>query len=278
MLGANHLTLQSIRLKGPKEWVPNHSGFLFVLPSEGSGKYVGGSITQNLARGDVHVSSGSAKGRFSAPKRGEIVLLSFAVQMEHLFPLLAAEEIPLLNHVTNGFTSPKLFPAAGQVARECHRLVKGVPASASLAARSQLLRAAIVVLGDEFKAARRRWVGTAGADQKIDRMLEGVSSQELLSVTVEDLAARLGCTRRHLNRLFHQRFGFSIAALRMEMRMLKAACLLRNPDAKVSIVAEECGFNHLGLFNACFKKRFSISPGAWREAGSDDGRQAPEEL
>ena len=62
MLGANHLTLQSIRLKGPKEWVPNHSGFLFVLPSEGSGKYVGGSITQSLARGDVHVSSGSAKG------------------------------------------------------------------------------------------------------------------------------------------------------------------------------------------------------------------------
>jgi hypothetical protein len=31
-------------------------------------------------------------------------------------------------------------------------------------------------------------------------------------------------------------------------------------------VAEDCGFNHLGLFNTCFKRRFGTSPGQWRKA------------
>ena len=49
------------------------------------------------------------------------------------------------------------------------------------------------------------------------------------------------------------------------MRLLKAISLLRDIDAKVINVAEQCGFNHLGLFNTCFKKRFGISPGRWRK-------------
>ncbi len=31
--------------------------------------------------------------------------------------------------------------------------------------------------------------------------------------------------------------------------------------SKVINVATQCGFNHLGLFNTCFKRRFGISPG-----------------
>ena len=50
----------------------------------------------------------------------------------------------------------------------------------------------------------------------------------------------------------------------MEMRLLKAVTLLRDPDSKIINVAEECGFNHLGQFNASFKRRFAISPGQWR--------------
>jgi AraC-like DNA-binding protein len=92
-----------------------------------------------------------------------------------------------------------------------------------------------------------------------------LSSQEILELSVGDLAAKFGCSRRHLNRLFHDHFGVSVAALKMEMRLLKAASLLRGPDAKVINVAEQCGFNHLGLFNTCFKRRFGTSPGQWRK-------------
>ena len=41
--------------------------------------------------------------------------------------------------------------------------------------------------------------------------------------------------------------------------------LLRDPDAKIIRVAEDCGFNQVGLFNICFKRRFGTSPGQWRK-------------
>jgi len=99
------------------------------------------------------------------------------------------------------------------------------------------------------------------------QVFEKLSSAELLNLSVDDLAVRFSCSRRHLNRLFHQHFGLSITSLRMEIRLLKAVSLLRNPQAKVINVAEQCGFNHLGLFNTCFKRRFGVSPGQWRKSG-----------
>jgi transcriptional regulator GlxA family with amidase domain len=105
-------------------------------------------------------------------------------------------------------------------------------------------------------------------------VLEHLSPDELLRLPVAELAGKFGWSRRHVNRLFHQHFGFSVAALKMEMRMLKAASLLRDPNAKVINVAGECGFDHPGLFNACFKKRFGISPGQWRPKASEVESQA----
>jgi AraC-like DNA-binding protein len=96
------------------------------------------------------------------------------------------------------------------------------------------------------------------------QVFEQLSSNDLLTLSAGELAAKFGCSRRHLNRLFHQHFGFSVAALRMELRLLRAVSLLQDSSAKVINVAEQCGFNHLGLFNTCFKRRFGTSPGRWR--------------
>ena len=60
----------------------------------------------------------------------------------------------------------------------------------------------------------------------------------------------------------------------MEIRLLKALTLLRDVDVKIIHVAEQCGFNHLGLFNACFKKRFGNTPGQWRK-GTSNGEVMP---
>ena len=60
------------------------------------------------------------------------------------------------------------------------------------------------------------------------------------------------------------------------MRLLKAVALLRNPDTKVINVAEDCGFNHLGLFNTCFKRRFGTSPGQWRKQAVLSGDHSAE--
>jgi AraC-like DNA-binding protein len=230
----------------------------------------------------VLVLDNAVGGNLCAPDRGELVFACFSVHSEHLFPLFASDEICLLQGVVDEFKRAKLYPASSPLALECHRLLREVPPQFSLDHRGQLLRVAAAILAAEFKNAHSQRVGSSGPEDHIVQVFEKLSAAELVGLSVPELAAKFGCGRRHLNRLFHQHFGISVATLRMEMRLLKAVALLRNPDSKIINVAEECGFNHLGLFNICFKRRFGTSPGQWRKkavpneaqpAGLDGGAQ-----
>ena len=259
------LTLRLIYLKPPGEWAHKRAGLALVFPKEGGGKYVCGRVAKRLAAGDVLVSSGGRGGRVHVSNGCGMVFRYFSLSLEHLFPLFAVEEISLLDNVADNLNGFRLYPASSPVAKECHRLLGQVSPQFDLGHRSQLLRIATVILTEEFRTARRQRVGSPRPEHDMVQRLENLPADELLGLSVEKLAGKLGCSRRHLNRLFHQHFGFSLAALRMDMRMMKAVSLLRNPDAKVLNVAEQCGFHHPGLFNTCFKKRFGTSPSQWRK-------------
>jgi len=180
---------------------------------------------------------------------------------------MAGNEISLLQSVTADFKNTRLYPASTPLAKQCHKLLEDVPPQSDLNHRGQVLRIVATILSEEFKAAPSRRAGFVRPEEHLIQVFEKLSTGEILGLSVGELAGKFGCSRRHLNRLFHQHFGFSVAALRMEMRLLKAVSLLRNPDAKVISVADECGFNHLGLFNTCFKRRFGVSPGQYRKLG-----------
>jgi transcriptional regulator GlxA family with amidase domain len=140
-----------------------------------------------------------------------------------------------------------------------------VPPQLNLEHRSQLVRLVSAILSAELKTVQSSRVGFVRIEDRMLQVFERLSVVELSTLSVGELADKFRCSRRHLNRLFHQHFGCSVAALRMEMRLLKAASLLRDPDAKIINVAGDCGFSHLGLFNTCFKRRFGTSPGRWRK-------------
>jgi AraC-like DNA-binding protein len=265
MLAEDYLTLRLVRLKPSEEWIINQGGLCFVFSKGGAGKCVCGPLNQRLVPGDVLVLDGAAGGKLYAPDRGELVFACFSVRPEHLFPLFASNEICLLQGITDDFKRAKLYPASSPLAGECHRLLGEVPPQFNLDHRSQLLRVAAAILTVEFKNAHSQRVGFVRSEDHMIQVFEKLSATELVGLSVPELAGKFGCSRRHLNRLFHQHFGISVAALRMEMRLLKAVALLRDPDAKVIGVADECGFNHLGLFNICFRRRFGTSPGQWRK-------------
>jgi AraC-like DNA-binding protein len=265
MLAQHTLNLRLIRLKSPEEWIHKGEELAFVFPKGGVGNCVSGPVTHRLASGDVLVLDATSGGKLSVPDRREMVFWYFSLRLEHLFPLFASNEICLLQNVTDGFKGAKLYPAASALAQECHRLLAESPAQFDLNHRSHLLRVIAAILTLEFNTAKAQRVGFVRAGDHMIQVFEKLSTVELLSLPVCELANKFGCSRRHLGRLFHQYFGVSVAALKMELRLLKAVSLLRNPDAKVIRVAEDCGFNHLGLFNTCFKRRFGVSPGAWRK-------------
>jgi len=267
MLAQDHLTLRLIRLKSPEEWPHKRNGLCFVFPKGGAGKCQAGNVVQALSPGDVLVLNEGVGGKVCLGGEAELVFWSFSLCLEHLFPLFSGEEIPLLQRVADNLKVLRLYPASSSLAVECHRLVASAPPQFNLAHRAQLLRVAAAILCEELSTAQGQHVGFVRVEEHMMQVFEKLPVDELLSLSVPELASRFGCSRRHLNRLFHQHFGFSVAALRMEMRLIKAISLLRDRDAKVINVAEQCGFNHLGLFNTCFKRRFGTSPGQWRKSG-----------
>jgi AraC-like DNA-binding protein len=269
MLMEEYLTLHLVRLKRSEAWSKKERGFSFVLAKSGCGQYVSDSVARSLLPGDVLVTH-SADGGKIAVANDEMIFWSFSVCFEHLSPLFSVGEICLLQNAAENLKGPKLYPAASSLAQECHRLVATAPPSGGFDHRSQVLRVAAAVLSAEFKNARSQRSGFIRMEDHMIQVFNELSAGELLTLSVGDMAHKFSCSRRHLNRLFHQRFGCSVASLRMELRLLKALSLLRNPDLKIINVAEQCGFNHLGLFNACFKKRFGNTPGQWRKGPADE--------
>lgn len=276
MLSQDYLTLRLVRLKPSEKWVEDGNGLCFVFPTIGTGKWVAATASHRLLPGDVLVLNVGVGGEISTASKGEIAFRSFSICFEHLFPLFASREISLLQSVTDGFKSPRFYPASNALAVQCQRLLGDLPPQFNLDHRSQLLRVAAAILSEEFKTAQNHRVGFVRAEDHMIQVFEKLSVAELLTLSVGELAGKFGCSRRHLNRLFHQYFGLSVATLRMEMRLLKAISLLRDPDAKIINVAEQCGFNHLGLFNTCFKRRFGVSPGQWRKKSHDKNQPIEE--
>jgi AraC-like DNA-binding protein len=268
LLTDSHLTLRLVRLKNLEAWPNQGQGFSFVLAKSGTGRFLSNAVSQNLLPGDVLVLDSTIGGKIVVAN-DELIFWCFSVCFEDLFPLFAVGEICLLKNTTENLKVPKFYPAANSVSQECHKLIETAPPQGSVNHRGQVLRVAAAVLSAEFKNTRSQRSGFVRIEDHLMQVFEELSATELLTLSVGAMAQKFGCSRRHLNRLFHQHFGFSVASLRMELRLLKALSLLRDPNVKIIQVAEQCGFNHLGLFNACFKKRFGNTPGQWRKGASN---------
>jgi AraC-like DNA-binding protein len=265
VLSNDYLTLRPGRLNGSEKTEFNRRGLLFLILQDGAGDFHCGQLLHRLGPGDVLVVDSPTEGKIHVRGNREMVFCHFVAELEHLFPLFSGREICLLQNVAERFKSGRVYSGSSPLAKQCLGLAENAPIEFSLDHRSHLLRMVSAILTAEFDAVQ---LGPAKAVPMRDHVLQvfdRLHTDDLLSLSVGDLAKKFHCSRRHLNRLFHQHFGLSMAALRMEMRLLKAISLLADPDAKVIYVAEKCGFNHLGLFNACFKKRFGASPSHWRK-------------
>ena len=260
----NWLTLSTIHLQPEERWSREGEGFVFVFLTAGTARYLISGTIRSLLPGDVLVAN-ARRGTVVWPADGTAcTLLTFGARREQLVPLFGGADVSLLQPFMDAFCQPKVYAPAGNVARTSQDILSQLAPPYNLQHRAQLLRIASVVLNEEVNSVRQRRVGFFSPEEHLEQIFQSLTADEIEKEPVERLAERFGCSRRHLNRLFHQYCGFSVNALRMEMRLLRAAALLRDGSMKVIHVAEECGFNHLGLFNGCFKRRFGVSPTQWR--------------
>jgi AraC family transcriptional regulator, regulatory protein of adaptative response / DNA-3-methyladenine glycosylase II len=87
----------------------------------------------------------------------------------------------------------------------------------------------------------------------------------LADQSVDELAAELGVTGRHLRRVVQQELGVSPVELAQTRRLLVAKRLLTDTDLPVIDIAFASGFSSLRRFNALFKERYRLTPTALRK-------------
>lgn len=85
--------------------------------------------------------------------------------------------------------------------------------------------------------------------------------------SVEDLAAHLGITSRHLRRIFQAEHGVSPLQYLQTRRLLLAKALLTDSTLPVSEIAFAAGFASLRRFNAAFIEHYRLQPTALRREG-----------
>ena len=98
--------------------------------------------------------------------------------------------------------------------------------------------------------------------RRVKDYIRAVYMQEL---RVEDIANSMNLNRRYLSRFFKEKTGMTVQDYLIRVRMEEAKRLLMQ-GRSVNEAAVLCGYQDPFLFSKMFKRRFGISPGAWKTA------------
>ncbi len=82
---------------------------------------------------------------------------------------------------------------------------------------------------------------------------------------MDAVARRLGVSRRYFSSLVRRETGVSWLAYRHRLRTDHALRLLQQGGAPIKSIAFECGYDDVPHFYRCFRRRFGVPPGRWRE-------------
>lgn len=90
---------------------------------------------------------------------------------------------------------------------------------------------------------------------------------------LDELAERLGCSERHLRRVFAEEYHVPPVAYLQTCRLLLAKNLLTDTTLPVLEVAMAAGFGSLSRFNTLFKQQYRLSPTALRKQSAGAERR-----
>lgn len=119
--------------------------------------------------------------------------------------------------------------------------------------------------------------GTGAVPVLARHALRRIEDGALNELSVDELAQEFGVSGRHLRRELTQAFGVSPIELAQTQRLLHAKQLLTETRLSITDVAFAAGFASLRRFNALFKNRYRLAPGALRRRSipRPDGAASP---
>ena len=261
-----HLLLQELTLRPSGEWTPRHHEWFMARVAEGVGYWLQpGAAARQLSAGDGLLASSSSNGVLRASQLGPLKLQFFSVQPQYLNGLLTVAEWHQLEVAPNNLTSHvSIFTAAEPLAQRFTRLAEQTQRE-GLPVRCGLLQLWANAIAGLLPAPAMESAEGGRLHERFRQLVGQMPEAELSQCSLRDLAGQLNCSERHFSRLFREEFGVPLRARQIELRLQRARQLLTNSDAKIINVAYDSGYQHLGLFNVMFKKRFGMTPSEWRQ-------------
>lgn len=101
-------------------------------------------------------------------------------------------------------------------------------------------------------------------DWLVKKALSLIREHPVSVYSVNELAERMGVSRRTLEMRFQASLGETPYGVIQRERMERACALLRQEGMKVHAVAEACGFSSQHAFSTAFRKHHGCSPLKWR--------------
>lgn len=113
----------------------------------------------------------------------------------------------------------------------------------------------------ELPEKRRRSV----SEERCEKVLHYITGHFSEEISLETLAGSANISVSECLRCFKSVMNTTPYRYLMELRLSKAAELLRATDDPVSVIAEQVGFCHLSHFGKSFRKKTGMSPSKYRK-------------
>ena len=81
-----------------------------------------------------------------------------------------------------------------------------------------------------------------------------------IQLSLEDTSKILGLSEAHLLRLFHREVGKTFRRYLRDVRMIRAAELVKQNARSIKQIAIDCGYSDLGNFYRDFRSVHSVTP------------------
>lgn len=101
-------------------------------------------------------------------------------------------------------------------------------------------------------------------DRRLRRVLEFMHCHFAENLTLERLAKEAAISRFHFINLFKKSVGATPHQYLTQIRMNRAAELLKNTDSSVQEIAMQCGYTNVANFSTVFRKYFYCTPAEYR--------------
>ncbi len=264
MKSLGHLLVEEFKLPAGNEWMDAAGAWRFARIHNGAAYWLG-DPTRPLAEGETLVIPPKAKGVVRASQISDVVLHGFKFSPDLLGGIFSLVERDFFEtRATNAQETVRFLPSTHPISQRFASVAAQCARNDSLAGRVEVLGVVVAVFETEMAQHRPHTASDTTALDRFKQLITRMPDTEIINHGPEQLARLCGCSSRHFNRLFQDHFGVSARARQTELRLLKARQLLSETNVKIINVALESGYRSLSLFNSMFKKRFGVTPSAWR--------------